>query len=70
MKEPGEKIVHDTDETQALADAERLIRAGVNTKDTLTQAIGVTRLIKQVGTNVPSGFAKAIGLDKVETKED
>ncbi len=63
-------VTHDTDQTQAVADAGRLIRAGVNNKDPLTQGVGVTRLIKAVGTNIPSEIAKSIGLDKVEKSED
>lgn len=63
-------VTHDTEQTQAIADAQRLIRAGVNNQDQLTQGVGVTRLIKQVGTDIPSGIAKAIGLDKIDTTED
>lgn len=75
MTSPGKNeqlppVPQDTDKTQAIADAQRLVRAGVNTKDQLTQGIGVTRLIKEVGTNVPPGIAKAIGLDKVEVTDD
>jgi len=73
MPPPQEKlpvVTHDTEQTQAIADAERLVRAGVNTQDPLTQGIGVSRLIKQVGTDIPPGIAKAIGLDKVEVTDD
>lgn len=61
---------HDTPETQEVADAGRLIRAGVRTKDLPTQGAGTARLIRQVGTNIPTEFAKAVGLDQVETGDD
>lgn len=75
MPTPGKNehlsaVTHDTDQTQAIADAGRLVRAGVNTKDPLTQGVGVSRLIKEVGTNIPPEIAKSIGLDKVEVTED
>jgi hypothetical protein len=71
MPTPGKNehqpiVTHDTDQTQAVADAERLVRAGVNNKDALTQGIGVARLIKAVGTNISPIIAKSIGLDKVD----
>lgn len=73
MAPPGKQelpISHDTEETQAVADAGRLVQAGVRTGDRVTQAAGVSRLIKQVGTAIPPEFAKSIGLDKVETTDD
>ncbi len=63
-------VNHDTYQTQAVADAGRLIRAGVNNKDALTQGVGVSRLIKAVGTNIPKGIAKSTGLDKVDVSDD
>ncbi len=65
-----ESINHDTYATREIADAARIIRAGVNNNDNLTQAIGVSRLISAVGTDIPESMATSIGLDKVETLDD